>query len=140
MSFIEENKDDINDITNKTVKFINSLELSFEETKLIPIFMKINSYIHKLIKNSVKLSKALINLNDAEKVSTTILIIAHVLNSDEISKLLPDDFRKGLKEFCEETDNVIEVIKMLEWIHDELDENNDGHVSVKEIKHKLCCC
>lgn len=142
MSFIEENREEIENISDKTVKFISSLEIDFNlvEKRLIPIFMKINSHIHKLIKNSVQLSKALIALNDAEKVSTTILIIAHVLNSDDLSIMLPEQFRNNLKEFCEETDTVVEVIHMLEWVHSELDTNNDGKVTLDEIKLKLCCC
>lgn len=144
MSFIEEHKVAIDQLNEDIVDFIISLNIDFSDEITLSQILKINGQINKLIFESKELVAALNAMLENEKISTVALIMGNALNTPEITKLLPKKVKKQLLDFCEQTNNLVELLDLVRWVSkNQLDTNKDGVVSDEEIQanaESTCGC
>ena len=145
MSFVETHEESINNLNIKIAEFIESLNIDFSKELSIAVMIKISGQISKLIKNTKDLNSALTELPSDDKIATLLVITIETLNSEEVSKVLPEEAREKIEKFCSDTETVNEIIELVDWVSDEIvesmDLNNDGIVTQDEIEISVnnCC-
>ena len=145
-SFIEQNKKEIETLCESCAKNLKNLDLS--DTKLsIPKCVEIVGEFHKMIHSNLNIVNALDKLEDSNKTGCVLELTLHILSSANVMNVLNENQRNTLKDFCNKSENVQIISKLVNWvaghIFEKIDPNKDGTLTKDELTDccvKCCTC
>ncbi len=143
-SFVEENKDLIQQLNQKVAEAIKNLNIDTSGSLSVAKCIKITGEIDKAIKSISALSNALAEVTADDKTGVLLAVTLNTVNSDEVKSLLSEEQAKKLESFCQDTETVETVINLVDWVSDELlvriDKNNDGVITEDEVEDSCVDC
>jgi hypothetical protein len=146
-SFVENNKDSILELNKKVSQLITDLNINVSDKLTLSKCLKIVGEINKAIRSIKSFSDSLQKIEGGEKAGIILAVTLHTLNSEEVKAVLSEEQRKYIEDFCQDTETVETIINLVDWVSDsaleQLDSNNDGVVTKKEIEEncrKTCKC
>ena len=147
-NFLKLYKDDISKLNGKVSNIISSMNIDLTGKKIsIGECIKVVGLIKQSISGSIGLMKGLSKLPPDDKVSIVFLLILEILSSDQVQSKLSPEISKQIQVFAGDTETVIEIANLVDWINDKtldkLDINKDGLVTQDELIEscvKCCLC
>ena len=143
-SFVEENKDLIQQLNQKVAEAIKNLNIDTSGTLSVAKCIKITGEIDKAIKSISALSNELAEVPVDDKMGVLLAVTLNTVNSDEVKSLLSEEQVKTLESFCQDTETVETVINLVDWVGDNIlvsmDLDNDGVVEENEIEEVVVDC
>lgn len=146
-TFIDKNKNKLDEISEKVKSLIEKMDLDSEDTITISECIHIIGEIHKIITLNKDIQEELDRQEDSKKAGTLLALTVYIILSDPIKSVLKENQVKELEKYSKDAKLVENVLNLVNWVANKallaIDPNNDNKVTKEEFTEccvKCCHC
>lgn len=144
--FLLNNKNEINKLCECSANSLSSLDLKSNELSVSQC-IEIVGNIHKVIHSNNVILGILGKEEPSKRIEHIVETTIYILGSNNVLQIINKEQADTVKNFCNKSENVTVVLKLVNWVSDNLlpkiDNDGDGKITKEELKDccgKVCPC
>jgi NTP pyrophosphatase (non-canonical NTP hydrolase) len=144
--FLINNKNEIDNLCEFSANSLSLLDLKSQDLSVSKC-IEIVGEIHKVIHSNEKILHILEKEDQTKRTEHILETTLYILSSTNITSILNETQCNTIKNFCNKSENVTIVLKLINWVShtvlQKIDANGDGEVTDEELKQcciKCCGC